>query len=322
MTTATTDGAPGRSGTPARVRVARAPGRLGRFVLERCPPQVYAVYALLWTLALEGSLARLDPAVAGWRPTGGTVLTALALWLVLCCLRAVDEWKDLAYDRVHHPERPLVRGAVTRGELRGAVCLATAALLLLVPVSGAAATAVLPAVVGYAAALPWLERRSRRVRESMLLNLVVTYPVQLLLSVHVWLVYRHAYGAGPGWVAVPLVAVCVCAFLHVEFARKTSRADRPGQQFYSTALGRGPATALTLGTAAGAVLLVLVVLPPWRVPGAAGALAWAPVAAAGWVGWAAHRFLTGRAADWPVPPALAFLVTVYLGLALTAWAAA
>ena len=38
-------------------------------------------------------------------------------WYLL--LRLADEWKDAAYDRVHHPERPLPRGLVSGRDLVG-----------------------------------------------------------------------------------------------------------------------------------------------------------------------------------------------------------
>ena len=99
----------------------RSLSRLARFVQVMAPPQAVLPYGVLWVLALEGSLVLLDEGSQPWRPDAGTVLRCLTLVLVLIFMRMLDEQKDLEYDRVHHPDRPLVTGAIDAAELRAAM---------------------------------------------------------------------------------------------------------------------------------------------------------------------------------------------------------
>ncbi|MCS0634746.1 hypothetical protein NX801_03550 [Streptomyces sp. LP05-1] len=283
------------------------PTRLARFTLVMFKPQVYVTYAVLWVLALEGSAALL--AGRPWHPGAGTAVRAVSVLLALLFLRMADEQKDLEYDRVHHPDRPLVRGDITTAELRAGMAGTALVLLVLNLASGPpAAVLVLALDLAYAVLLMGLERRSAAVRDGLFVNLAVTYPVQLLLSVYVYV----SAGGGAGWRAVPLLAVFVCVFLHFEFARKTSWRDDPGARMYSGPLGPLPSARLAAGFAVAAVALALLLLPGRPVVLALVA-ATLLLPAAGW--W---RFRRRRVTGWPVPLAMGFVVAGYLALAVQA----
>src|SRR5262249_55600190 len=206
-------------------------------------------------------------------------------------LRVVDEQKDLAYDQVHHPDRPLVAGTVGLRDLRAAM-VATA--LTLIALNRGAAVIVLAADLAYAIFLIHLERWSPRVRDGLLLNLAVPYPVQLLLSVYVLI----SAGLGLNW---PLIAVFVLVFMHFEFARKTAWA--PASRFYSTILGARGSAAVTMVCAAGAAGLAV-----------ASGGGWAPVAVLALPITGAWLFLRRHKKAWPVPLAMGFVVGSYAGL--------
>ncbi|TQK79119.1 hypothetical protein FB563_8338, partial [Streptomyces puniciscabiei] len=169
-------GGPGAVPAVTSVAAARVPARLGRFVLRRFAPQLYAAYGLLWVFALEGSAV----AATGtpWRPSGATWVRVLSVVLALLFLRMLDEQKDLAHDRVHHPDRPLVTGAITGAELRAAMAAIAVAVTGLNAVLSATAALLILVALGYGTFLAALERRSPAVRDRHLLNLAVTYPVQ------------------------------------------------------------------------------------------------------------------------------------------------
>jgi hypothetical protein len=292
--------------------------RLWRFTLAVFPPQVYVVYAVLWELALEGSTALLGHHPPDWRPSGGTAVRVFSVVLMLFYLRIVDEQKDLEYDREHNPDRPLVRGEISHRELTDAMIAIVIALLALNAWLSPAALAVLVLDLGYALFLVTLERRSPRIRDGLLLNLLITYPVQLLLSVYVYLSAADQNGSSAGWRAVPLLAIFVCVFMHFEFARKTAWDFSAGARLYSGALGPVRSARLAAGFAVAALLLTLALFPPWHASGAGLIWALLPYAALAFPVLGLLRFLRRRVRTWPVPLAMGFVVTSYLTLTIQA----
>ncbi|WP_405996996.1 hypothetical protein [Streptomyces sp. NBC_00829] len=286
----------------------RTLGRLARFTHVMFKPQIYVTYALLWVLALEGSTALL--ADRSWQPGTGTAVRVTSVLLALLYLRVVDEQKDLEYDREHHPDRPLVRGEISVPELRIAMAGIVVALTGLNLSRSAAALTILLADLAYAVLLMALERRSGAIREGLFLNLAVTYPVQLLLSVYVYV----SAGGAIGIRAVPLLMVFVCVFLHFEFARKTSWQAAPGERLYSGSLGPLPSARLAAGCALAAIGLSLALFHghPALLPLVAATLAFPAV---GW--W---RFRRRSVTGWPVPLATGFVVATYLTLTVQAGA--
>lgn len=288
--------------------------RLGRFVMAVFPPHVYVTYSVLWVLALEGSASLL--AHRPWHPAPGTGVRAVSVVLALLYLRIVDEQKDLEYDRVHNPRRPLVTGEIDGRELRAAMAVIAVALVALNAPLSAAALAVLVADLGYALLLVLLERRSRRIREGQLVNLAVTYPVQLLISVYVYL----SAGAAAGLRAVPLLAIFVCVFLHFEFARKTAWTQPAGARLYSDSAVLGPPGSARTAAAfsAAAALLTLALFRPWHASGATALAALAPYAALVFPATGLALFARRRVAAWPVPLAMGFVVSDYVTLTVQA----
>ncbi|MFF5189685.1 hypothetical protein ACFY30_38970 [Streptomyces sp. NPDC000345] len=292
------------------VAVSRVPARLGRFVLRRFRPHVYATYGLLWVLALEGSAVSLTG--TAWRPAGATWVRVVSVVLALLFLRMLDERKDFAYDRVHHPDRPLVTGAITVAELRGAMAALTAVAAGLNAALSATAVLLILAALGYGLFLAALERLSAAVRDRQLLNLAVTYPVQVLLGVYVYGSLAAAGTVTADRRGALLLALCACVFLHFEFARKTAWEAEPGARLYSAGLGPRGSAVVTAGLAAGAVACQVVLFVP------DGALGLLPCLTAVLPAWGTRRFLTARRGGWPLPTAMAFVVTTYLALAVRA----
>lgn len=219
--------------------------RLLAYAIETHPPLTYALVAGGWSWSVMSMLAALTHAqragmaspleqigAQGW-------LVSLAFFLILLYLRAVDEVKDLAYDRVHNPDRPLVRGAVSVNE---SWLLAALVALLVWGISSALnAGLVIVATVqmAYGLMLFALERHWARFRESILLNLIVTFPVSAALNVYAG-VYLAGRGLLPGiGSTVAVVAGHIAVFLHMEFGRKLKwpHLSGAGENGYALALG-------------------------------------------------------------------------------------
>ncbi|MGW1068733.1 hypothetical protein ACWD4F_29970 [Streptomyces aureus] len=292
--------------TTLTVTAPRVPARLGRFVLDRFRPRIYVTYGLLWVLALEGSA--VSAAATAWRPSAATGIRVVSVVLALLFLRMLDEQKDLAHDRVHHPDRPLVTGAVTAAELRGAMAVTAAVVTGLNAALSTAAVLLVLAALGYALLLVPLERRCPALRDRPLLGLAVTYPVQLLLGGYVYgsLVAAGTVTAGPG--GALLLVLCAGVFLHFEFARKTAWEAAPGAGLYSAALGPRRAAAVTVGFAAGAVVCEILLFAP------RGPLALLPCAPAVLAVHGARRFLAAGRGGWPMLPATVFVAGTHLAL--------
>ncbi len=252
-------------------------GRLARFTRARYEPH-YLLYAVLFTLAVEGTAALVSDPAAPWRPGGATVVRGAVVAIVLLYLRMVDEQKDLDYDREHHPDRPLVTGAVSAGELQagmGLIAVAAIAGSLALSVRSAV---MIAAALGYGLALWGVERLSATVREAILVNLAVTYPVQLIIMGYLVVSAIDTGQVESGWAAAAVAVVFAGAFLQFEFARKTVREPRPGEMFYSNALG---ATGSAVSAVLWAVVAVggeLLLVRPWDYPMPRAFLAWIPLA--------------------------------------------
>jgi hypothetical protein len=293
------------------VAAPQVPARLGRFVLRMFRPQVYVTYGLLWVLALEGSAV----AVTGtaWRPSGATWVRVVSVVLALLFLRMLDEQKDLAHDRVHHPDRPLVTGAITATELRGAMAVIAVVVTGLNAARSATDALLILAAFAYGLFLAALENRSPAVRDRQLLNLAVTYPVQLLLGGYVYGSLVAAGTVTANWRGAALLALCACVFLHFEFARKTAWEAPPGARLYSAGLGPRRAAAVTAGFAAGAVGCQVLLFAAQGSP-----LGLLPCLAAALPALATRRFLAAGRGPWPSVAATGFVVATYLALAVRA----
>ncbi|MFI6773363.1 hypothetical protein [Nocardia sp. NPDC050412] len=288
--------------------------RIGRFTAVMYKPH-YVLYGVLWVLALEGTAALVSQPDSGWHPTVSTTLRIVVVAFVLLYLRMVDEQKDLDYDRVHNPDRPLVTGAISAAELRAAMAAiaigAIAAGLTLSVISAL----MIAAVLAYGLALWGLERLSATIRTDILANLAVTYPVQLLVTAYVVLSAADTGEVRAIWKTAAVALIFAGAFLQFEFARKTSRTPRPDEHFYSNALGATGSTAFGLLCAAVAAATDIVLVQPWTKT---AVVDWIPLALLLLPIWGAVKFVRGSKPDYPVLPAVLFILTLYIALIIQA----
>ncbi|MBF6089302.1 hypothetical protein IU438_20480 [Nocardia cyriacigeorgica] len=300
-------------GAPAAAGPVAALGRIARFTAVMYKPH-YLLYGILWVLALEGTAALVNAPEASWQPSWATALRIGVVAFVLLYLRMVDEQKDLDYDRVHNPDRPLVTGAVTARDLRTAmavIAVGAIAASLLLSVGSAVAIA---AVLVYGLALWGLERICEPIRRDILLNLLVTYPVQLLVTAYVVVSAIDTGDVEPGWRAGAAAVIFAGAFLQFEFARKTARMPRPGQMYYSNALGTTGSMLAALGCAVLAVAADLALVRPWEHDAARAVVGWIPLVLLAIPFLGGLRFLRSADEDYPVIPAVLFILTLYLAL--------
>lgn len=300
--------------TAPRPSLGAAFPRLARFVLVMFRPQIYVTYGVLWTLALEGTATAVSGTAVEWTPGWGTLARALSVVLVLLFMRMLDEQKDFAYDQEHNPNRPLVTGAITVLELRTAMAvIALTVAALNVALSRTSLLMVLLSMA-YGLGLAFLESAWPAAEDSILLNLVLAYPSQLMLSGYLYLSLDSTDAITADWRGAVLLALFAGAFLHFEFGRKTSWRDEPEARLYSGPLGPVGSGAATLGWALLAVVAAVALLRPWRAEGASAWTGWAPLAPVALPAYGGWLFLRRRKETWPGWTAVCFLLCLYLAL--------
>ncbi|XRQ02347.1 hypothetical protein ACN3XK_37740 [Actinomadura welshii] len=287
--------------------------RLARFARGSHPPLPALVFAALWAYGVTGLFAALDPRVAGWRPGAGAAIAAVTLYLDLLLMRALDDIRDLDYDRRFHPGRPLASGAVREGDL-AVLYGAGAAALVLLNAAWPWRAGILVVQLGYAAgAIAVFRRWGRPPADDLFASLLVSLPAPVLLHLYLYAGHLDAAGLPPDASGAVAVAVVVLAAGHAELAGKLTRAPRAGERTYTATLGVTGTAALAVAVPvlSAVVLVAFSQAPPGWTPAALVPLA-APAAAA----WSFSR---GRP-RWPRPaPALYMLLSfasyLVLGLA-------
>ena len=297
--------------------------RIARFTVVMYKPH-YMVYGVLWVLALEGTAAVATAGPLPYRPGGDTAIRIFVVLLVLLYLRMVDEQKDLEYDRVHNPDRPLVTGAVSATELRVSMAvLAAISVAASVFLSVGSVVAICLTLL-YGLFLWAAEAALPRVRDGIMLNLAVTYPVQLLVTAYVLVSAVDTGEVGSRWQAIAVVAVFAGAFLQFEFARKTSKLKAPTrsseargnvtEHLYSNALGAiGSATAIGV-FAVVAVGAEVLLARPWQLDGAAAVFGWLPPLLLALPAVGLVKFLRTDRETYPLGPPVVFVLALYAAL--------
>ncbi|WP_338079663.1 hypothetical protein [Antrihabitans stalactiti] len=284
--------------------------RVAHFIVVMYKPH-YMVYGVLWVLALEGTAAVATAGPLPYRPGRDTVIRIVVVLLVLLYLRMVDEQKDLEYDRVHNPDRPLVTGAVSATELRASMAVLAAISVAASAFLSVGSVVVMCLTLLYGLFLWAAEAALPRVRDDIMLNLAVTYPVQLLVTAYVLVSAVDTGEVGSRWQAVAVVAVFAGAFLQFEFARKTSKVHAPSEHLYSNALGAtGSATAIAV-FAVVAVGAEVLLARPWQLDGAAAVFGWLPPVLLALPAVGLAKFLRTDRETFPLGPPVVFVLALY-----------
>ncbi|MEV4514715.1 hypothetical protein AB0K00_37875 [Dactylosporangium sp. NPDC049525] len=246
------------------------------FIRGSYPLVPSVLFAVCWAYGVTGLFALTDPHGGAWRPGTGTALAALTIALDMLLMRIVDDIRDLPYDRVHNPDRPLARGDVSASVLLRWYAV-VAIVLVAVNLHDPRAAAVIAVQLVYALLLLLPGPDPGR----LVLTLALSCPVQLLLHLYLYLGYLRATGGSFDAAFWPALAVVVLASLHLEVAKKITRAPRPGERTYVTTFGLRGTVVTALVAAAGAAVLLLAAARhpgPWTllalVPVALPALAW------------------------------------------------
>lgn len=231
-------------------------GRIGRFVQGSHPPVPSMTVAVLWACGVSGLFAAVDPDVPEWRPGAGTAVAAVTLFVSLLLLRALDDIRDLDYDRRFHPERPLAAGVVRAGDLAVLYGVGVVALGLL-NAAWPWRAGILLVQLAYAAGALLVYRRWRRPSaDKLFTSLLVSLPAPVLLHLYLYAGYLDEAGHRADRYGLVAVAVVVLAAGHPELAGKITRTPEAGERTYVTTFGLPMTVALALAVPVLAVCLL------------------------------------------------------------------
>lgn len=245
--------------TPAAVARATA-----MFFRERFPAY-YVLYAVLWSSAATSAARELSGVGIDSTVLGAFAAQTGALLAALIALRVIDDLKDLAHDRAAHPERPLPSGRATPASFAvAATVFAAAGLVLAFVAAGAVGAASLAVVLAYGLALWPLTRALGRLHRKPLVELALTYPVQILATVFLLVATYHRLAPGSATPQIIWVFVFFAgAFVQFEVVRKSVSATDSAPGDYSHALGVRGAATLSAVFAVIAVFGAVVLAHPW-----------------------------------------------------------
>ncbi|CAB3751397.1 hypothetical protein BPA30113_00006 [Burkholderia paludis] len=240
--------------------------RLKLFVVESFPLRFFIPYSLVYAFGMTGLFAATDGRITHWTPGFGLLTSAATLMIDQLIIRALDDIRDLDYDRRYNPARPLARGAVRRSDLV-ALIVAGVAFVLAINAGRGAADLILVVQLIYLVVLAAIEKRFDWPRDGQLLtNLAVSYPIQLALSVYLYADWLSLHALAPAWQGVLVILAAAVGLLHLELARKVTRTPRDGERTYVRIFGVRNTVRIAAACAAITSLIVVALLQPWANP--------------------------------------------------------
>jgi len=235
---------------------------ISHFVVNRYPPALASVYVLAFGVGGIGLFA----ALAGERIPASAIpmlgIIAVTLFADLLIMRVLDDIRDSDYDRIANPQRPVASGAVGHRAL-STLCALCATVIVVANLSFASGLFVLVLQLLYTGALMAVGQRFPATRgDNLLLNLLVSFPVQLLLYVYMLAAFVKIRTDAPTAVVggLGILILTLCAG-QVEFGKKLVRQPAPGERSYVNSIGYHATSLLTIGTGPLAVALFAIAAP-------------------------------------------------------------
>lgn len=249
--------------------------RLIRYALTY-PLWFYATLGLGWSCGLTFVYQAVHR-TEGVASAPGLAVAAVTIAVNLLLFRAVDDVRDLDYDRVQNPGRALVTGAVRVRDLM-TLFFAGMVVLVLANVPRGLPAAAYGAVLVYVCAVLFVEWRWERPKPDRLLaQLLVNIPHQMLMCGYVYLGTAHGQHNAPGSLDFVVALGFVLLLAHLEFARRLVRDPAPHTRTYVHALGVSATAWIVLACAFTATALQIVALRPWSPGQTAGWLVLVPL---------------------------------------------
>ncbi|MGD3112657.1 hypothetical protein [Streptomyces sp. YGL11-2] len=274
------------------------------------PLWFYAVLGLGWSCGLTFVYQAVHR-TEGVASSSGLTVTAVTITVNLLLFRAVDDVRDLDYDRVQNPGRALVTGVVRVRDLM-TLFFAGMVVLVLANVPRGLPAAAYGAVLAYVCAALFVEWRWEWPKPDRLLTqLLVNIPHQTLMCGYVYLGTAHGQDNAPSALDLVVALGFVLLLAHMEFARRLVRDPAPHTRTYVHTLGVGATAWIVLACAFAATALQIAALQPWSPGQAEGWLVLAPLPVPVLAAVCFHR----GALRWPLGLAVLFLLLSFSSFA-------
>jgi hypothetical protein len=238
-------------------------GRIWRYVIGSYPPVVSTLFAVCCAYGATALFATVDPNPGSWRPDLGTAIGAVTLMLDLLLMRVIDDIRDLGYDQVQNPKRPLPRGVVRIADLMVLYAVGVV-IILAVNVGRGPALALIAGQLGYGllvlAVHHWVHWPDG---DHLVVSLLVSCPAQILLYLYLYAGYLRSTGHFADSSVWAALAVLVLASLHLELAKKIVRVPKPGERSYVATLGLRTTVLLAMVAPVAAAAVLLAASQPW-----------------------------------------------------------
>jgi len=286
--------------------------RLRLYVGVSYPPAMSVLFSAAWAYGLTSLFAATDPRISTWRPGINTALCALTLLVDMLLMRAVDDIRDLTYDRRFNPRRPLASGAVRSSDLAWLFLVGTV-VLVLINLGDPWPLAILLIQLIYAALLLATQKRLGLPHpDNLTAGLLSSIPVPVLLHLYLYACYlRVAHLTADRHGVIPIVIVVLAAG-HPEVAKKIVRHPYPAERAYSASWGLR--TSITVALLAPIIAVVLAVISQVHANAAWDIVLVAPLLLPA---LGLRRFAAGVVSRWPPAPAVFFLLSAYLSYLVT-----
>lgn len=284
---------------------------ISKFVLDRYPPVQSSVYALAFGAGGTGLFAALAGKHLGVRAIPMLGIVIVTIFADLLIMRIADDIRDRDYDRVANPQRSVASGAVALCDLSVliAVCVA---VIVVANLSFHVGMVIVVGQLLYTAALMAAGQRFPATRgDNLVLNVLLGFPVQLLLYVYLLAAFAEIGAGAPsatvGGLGILILTLCAG---QVEFGKKLVRRPNAGERSYTNSLGYLITALLTLGTGPLAVALFAVAAPVSALSKILVALPAAGVAGLAVV------YLRGKGNRWPAAVSTVGLVGTLIAFAV------
>jgi hypothetical protein len=189
-------------------------------------------------------------------------VVAATLFADLLIMRVLDDIRDLNYDRTANPQRPVASGVVALRDLTilTVVCVT---VIVVANLSFQTGMFVVAGQLLYAATLMAVGRRFPAADgDSLVLNLLVSFPVQLLLFVYLLAAFAEIGTGAPtavvGGLGILILTLCAS---QVEFGKKLVRRPAAGERSYVNSIGYRTTALLTIGTGPLAAAMFAIAAP-------------------------------------------------------------
>ena len=221
-------------------------------------------------------------------------IVAATLFADLLIMRVLDDIRDRDYDRVANPQRPVASGAVPLRDLSTltAVCVT---VIVVANLSFPAGMGVVAGQLLYAAVLMAVGQRFPATRgDNLVLNVLLGFPVQLLLYVYLLVAFTEIGTVAPSAVVGALgILILTLNASQVEFGKKLARRPAAGERSYTNSLGYLATSLLTIGT--GPLAVALFAIAAHVSPVSKALVALPAIGVAGF----AIRYLSRKDNRWP-----------------------